>query len=97
MIYVDTPIMYGITECPMRGKCGNAWAHLLTNGQVDALHTMAAKLGLRRDFFHGRGNVPHYDITADQVAEAIALGAKSISRKELCKLIMGEPFPEMKG
>lgn len=90
MLYVDTPTSYTPDQCPMRGKCGVAWAHLITDGPVEELHDLALVLKLPRDWFQDTGTAPHYDIPADKISEAEALGARSISRKELVSLLMGK-------
>lgn len=55
---------------------------------LDPLHEMAARLGLKREWFqYCEGSVPHYDLTASKRKQAFKLGAYSASRKDLLKAI----------
>jgi hypothetical protein len=90
MIYVDTPLDMPIDACPAHGRLGTTWAHLVTNGKVEKLHAFAAKLGLKMSRFKPEP-IPHYPVTAHMAGDALARGARSITRKELCKLLMGKP------
>lgn len=62
---------------------GSDWGKWSGGGHLqadttEALHTFAAKLGLRREWFQSRPGRPerdHYDLTASKRDEAILLGA----------------------
>ena len=55
------------------------WAHLVSDESYDELHAFAERLGLQRRSFQG----DHYDIPAELRDEAIALGAASVSAREI--------------
>lgn len=59
--------------------------HMIADTEEE-LHEMAHKLHLKRDWFQP-GSFPHYDVCKSKRKEAIALGAKPISRKELVDII----------
>lgn len=63
--------------------------HLVTDGDIEELHTFAARLGMRRSWFQpGRnGRHPHYDLTASRRAKAIELGAVEIDAHELLDVL----------
>lgn len=52
--------------------------HLLAS-DLDELHAMARRIGLRRSWFQDR-TFPHYDVTAPKRRAAIAAGAVPIGR-----------------
>jgi hypothetical protein len=65
------------------------WSHLTADTQEE-LHEFAARLGLRREWFQpGRplGGQPspfwHYDLTAGKRAQALRLGARAVSWRDL--------------
>ena len=60
----------------------NGGAHMLAN-DIDALHAMADRIGLRRAWFQGDKTFPHYDLTASKRALAVAAGAVEIEMGEL--------------
>jgi len=77
MIYVDQPIH------TWRNK---KWCHLIAD-DLDELHSFAAQLGLKREWFQNHRIQPHYDITASKREQAIKLGAKSISTKQMSERV----------
>jgi hypothetical protein len=76
------------------GRIRGRWSHLTADTPAE-LHTFAALLGLRREWFQGRckyGNCPtiddccahfHYDVTDNVRQDAVTAGAKSIDIREL--------------
>lgn len=74
-IYVD--------ELTNWGKKGT-WAHMATDGPLDELHAMAAKIGLKRAWFQG-GNSrhPHYDLRESKRLLAVQYGAQEVTGVEL--------------
>jgi hypothetical protein len=60
----------------------NGGAHMLAN-DLDLLHTMAAKIGLRRAWFQGDSTFAHYDLTASKRSLAVAAGAVEIAAGDL--------------
>ena len=59
----------------------NGGAHMLAN-DLDALHAMARKIGLRREWFQDK-RFPHYDLTASRRQRAVAAGATEIEFGEI--------------
>ena len=55
----------------------NGGAHMMAS-DLEALHAMAAKIGLRRSWFQGDSTFAHYDLTASKRALAVAAGAVEI-------------------
>lgn len=69
-VYVDDAVH------PWRNQ---RWAHLMADSLVE-LHAMAAQLGIPRRAFQNKSSGAHYDVTVEARAQAIALGARAISR-----------------
>jgi hypothetical protein len=55
--------------------------HLFCDGDLQELHAFAVRLGLRLMWFQGKGDLPHYDLTANKRALAVSLGAVEADRK----------------
>lgn len=75
MIYVD--------QLPSDGW--GKWsggAHMLGTN-LEELHTMARKIGLRRSWFQDDSTFAHYDLTKGKRAQAIAAGAVKIDATEI--------------
>jgi len=81
-VYVDT--LYEYPDCTLRYK---VWCHMVTDGPIEELHALAARLGLRRSWFQpGTAHpFPHYDLTPNKRALALRLGATSITTIELIR------------
>jgi len=56
MVYVDEIYEYE-TKLPYK-----KWCHMATDGSLEELHAMAAKLGLRREWFQNKPRAFHYDL-----------------------------------
>ncbi|MEZ0165691.1 DUF4031 domain-containing protein [Kineococcus sp. LSe6-4] len=58
---------------------GTWWSHLASDTSADELHAFARRLGVPPRAFEG----DHYDVPADRVPEALALGAELVTTREL--------------
>ena len=56
-------------------------AHLFAD-TVAELHPFAARLGLKPVWFQDAGYFPHYDLTSNKHARAVALGAVLLDRQK---------------
>ena len=74
-MYVDSPIWI------YKGQAG--WCHLATDGDIEELHRMAKKIGLKAEWFQARTGLPHYDLSPAMRAKAIKAGAVAVSGMEL--------------
>ncbi|GER94827.1 hypothetical protein A45J_2714 [hot springs metagenome] len=64
--------------------------HLITTGHLEGLHAFAQSIGLKREWFQGKGRFPHYDLTTPRAsARAQQAGAILINPKDLIKLLNG--------
>ena len=61
---------------PFRGRL---WAHLVSDESYEELHDFAARLGIPRRAFQG----DHYDIPEPLREQAIELGARPVTGREL--------------
>jgi hypothetical protein len=75
-VYVDDLVWY-----PGKGR----WCHMVSNN-LEELHAMAEKIGLRREWFQNHAHHPHYDLMALSRALAVENGAIEITRHELVRI-----------
>lgn len=75
MIYVDNFYL----RCSYRGM---RMSHLFSYDQTE-LHEFAARLGLRRDWFHR----DHYDISYSKRELALMLGARNITYRQMARMV----------
>ncbi len=61
--------------------------HLITDGDIEELHTFAKKIGLKRDWFQANKRHPHYDIFRSMVSAAISNGAVVVSRRKIVNML----------
>lgn len=80
MIYVDDIQSYPHTKLPYQ-----RWCHMATDGDIEELHAMAERLGLRRSWFQRSPSHPHYDLVPSKRVLALKLGAVAISTQELIR------------
>jgi len=75
------------------------WAHLMAD-TLPELHAMAARLGIPRRAFQNKLSGAHYDVPAPQREQAIAFGARPISRhtdRELLKAVIANARAQARG
>lgn len=63
------------------GKWGDG-GHMLAS-DLDELHAMAARLGLKRAWFQGQSTFAHYDLTSSKRTLALAAGVTEIEIGEI--------------
>lgn len=78
-VYVD--------ELRVWGKWRYGKSCHLTADVLDELHAFAASLGMRRSWFQDRSEYPHYDLTANRRAQAVAMGARETLARERLKAL----------
>ena len=82
-VFVDLPFRAVAREAQARrvgARHGHQWCHMWSD-DVEALHAMAAAIGMRREWFQD-GRFPHYDLVPSRRARAISLGAVERSFKD---------------
>ena len=62
-------------------KHGVHWCHMWCDGDIDELHHMASKIGLKKSYFQISRVVDHYDLVPSKRNEAIKNGAVEIPLK----------------
>lgn len=55
--------------------------HLICDGDLNELHALAARIGMKRKWFQPHGAIPHYDLTEARREEAVRAGAVEIDRR----------------
>lgn len=77
-VYVDEPFDY-----PKHGT----WCHMAVavGDDIEELHRMAERIGLKRAWFQNHPIHPHYDLRPTKRMMAIRLGAVPVSRQEFVK------------
>lgn len=62
------------------GRAGPFWCHLIAD-TPEELHDIAARIGLKADWFQRHSSTPHYDIGSERIrAHAVKLGAIECDR-----------------
>jgi len=74
-----------LREYPDAGLPHTIWCHMATDTGFDELHAFAARLGLRRRWFHR----DHYDLPAHGRTAAVGLGAQEVTTAELLGRMAG--------
>ena len=78
MIYVDEAVW------PGKGRAaGRLWAHLVSDASYAELHAFAERLGVPARAFER----DHYDIPAETVPRAVALGARYVRSREIVAVL----------
>lgn len=84
IVYVDD-LFYAVSRDPQARrvgqKHGHLWCHMWSD-DLEALHRMAAKIGMRRAWFQNRDGLPHYDLVPPRRAAAIRYGAQIGNARE---------------
>lgn len=71
-----------IDDIAIKAK-GRVWYHLMSDTDDDEIHKFAARLGLKRAWYH----VDHYDVAGEHKRNAaIQLGAVPVPTIELVKI-----------
>lgn len=65
VVYVDF-LFLAVSRDPQARRVGqlngHRWCHLWSD-DVEALHAVAKRIGMKRQWFHDRPGFPHYDLT----------------------------------
>lgn len=79
MIFVD-PLMACIPNKRWRWTQAS---HLFVAPETDLelLHAFARRIGLRREWFQSKSDLPHYDLNARRRPKAVAAGAVEVDRR----------------
>ena len=80
-VYVDPLMNHGWV---LHGR-STPNCHMFTDGPLEELHALAETIGLRREWFQDK-RVPHYDLTPENRAAAIAAGAVAVDRRRAVKI-----------
>jgi len=70
-VYVDDVKVWGNAK----HRCFRAGSAHLTADTLEELHTFAARIGLKREWFQDHLAAPHYDLSPKRHAAALAIGA----------------------
>lgn len=57
---------------------GHQWCHMWSE-DLKALHAMALRIGLKREWFQDKKDFPHYDLVPPKRAAAVRCGAVEVS------------------
>lgn len=81
MIYVDK-LFKATPRTDQAKQYGSWWCHMTCDGDLEELHRMAERIGLRRSYFQDHYLLPHYDLTPRKRLLALTLGAQETSTME---------------
>ncbi len=71
------------------GVAVDRWSHLVADSD-DELHSFAARLGMRREWFQckeGRPHHAHYDLPERSRQDALSLGAVAVTWRQVGRMI----------
>lgn len=68
-----------LLDAPRWAAHGTRWAHLVSDVSLEELHAFAGRAGVPRRAF----DLDHYDVPAERHDELVALGARSVSAREM--------------
>lgn len=77
IVFVDQLFTAVSSESQARrtgARHGHRWSHMWSS-DLEALHSMATRIGMRPDWFQNKPGFPHYDLVPTRRAKAIELGA----------------------
>lgn len=60
--------------------------HMITDGDLSELHSMAEKIGVERKYFQNK-RIPHYDISMSKRKLAVENGTREVSERRLIEII----------
>lgn len=80
-VYVDEPTFRGQMYCRMA-----------VDGDIEELHRMARRIGLKRECFQDKEDRPHYDLSSAKRALAVKYGAVEVSPIKLVGKCFKTPF-----
>jgi Protein of unknown function (DUF4031) len=64
---------------------GMIMCHMMAD-TLDELHAMAERIGVGRNWFQDSMSGPHYDVSLDKRAAAVAAGAREVTLRELAAM-----------
>jgi len=76
--------------------CRNGWVlrgHTVMNchmfaDDLEELHEMALRIGMKMAWFQEDKRLPHYDLTSSRRAMAVGLGAKEVTKRQLVDFML---------
>lgn len=85
-VYVDIISTYPLTSIkdPQARRHGTNWSHMWAD-ELEELHILAAKIGMKKSWFQDRPGFPHYDLVPTKRRLALNLGAQHQSLKDFRK------------
>ncbi len=98
-VFVDalfTMEAQGVQARKVGARNGHRWCHMWSDS-LEALHRMAARIGMKREWFQDHHLLPHYDLTPSRRALAVSYGAIEASASDAIRersvRSYGDPFP----
>lgn len=59
----------------------NRWCHMIAD-DLDELHAMARRLGMKQEWFQDKPNFPHYDLLPSSRSKAVKYGAVELNTRQ---------------
>lgn len=80
MIYIDKP-----EWSKHGGKSRKKYSHMIADSLTE-LHDFAAKIKVKRHFFHASSRIKHYDIAEEMFQVVLDNGAMEVDTREIVKI-----------
>ncbi|MCC5613255.1 DUF4031 domain-containing protein [Nostoc sp. CHAB 5834] len=82
-VYVDALMDWG---WKLRGHMTKSCHMFSVSTDLEELHQVAQKIGMKREWFQPHRVAPHYDLNPARRADALKLGVVELGRKESSKV-----------
>lgn len=93
-VYIDDLQLAGTerTEHARRvgGRHGHYWCHMWCDGDLEELHAMAQRIGLKRSWFQVHSSLLHYDVVPTKRDAALKAGAQYMPLTQWLKKQRGQ-------
>lgn len=85
-VYIDPLRRWPQVSASRHFGNGKQSSHLACDGDLEELHQFARQIGLKREWFQDRPNLPHYDLMPTRRAAAVKAGAVEVDAKTFVRL-----------
>ena len=89
-VFVDILIKHDLTgkSAQVKRVFAHGACHMFTDGQIEELHAMAERIGMRQSWFQNDNpDLPHYDLSPARRSRAVDFGAVECDKHTTVKVM----------